>query len=62
MAKDDKVKDVKDVREPGVYMTLFGNAALVDDWTADTAYDLDAAENIPIEFVDETKFIRSDLG
>ena len=41
--------------EDGVYQTIYGNAAMVEN---DQAYDLDAGEEIPLELVDETKFIR----
>lgn len=44
-------------RKPGIYETIYGNAAEVEDWRNDTAWDLDAAEEIPIEFVTD-KFIR----
>jgi len=44
-------------RKPGVYETEYGNAAEVEDWNSNTAYDIDMAENIPIEIVTDT-FIR----
>jgi len=42
----------------GVYETIYGNAAEVEDENDDFAYDIDMGEEIPIEMVDETKFIR----
>ena len=42
---------------PGVYETEWGNAAEVENWRNETAYDLDMAETIPIECV-TNKFIR----
>lgn len=44
--------------KPGVYETIYGNAAEVEDWNSSTAYDIDMAEEIPIEMVDSSKFIR----
>lgn len=42
--------------KPGVYETVYGNAC---EYTGgDTASDLDSAEEIPIEMVDFSKFIR----
>ena len=40
----------------GVYYTEYGNAAAY--YGNDEAYDLDMAENIPVEMVDFTKWIR----
>ena len=44
-------------KKPGVYETEYGNAAEVEDWDSDSAYDIDSAEIIPIEFVTD-KLIR----
>jgi len=44
--------------KPGIYETIYGNAAEVEDWNSDTAWDLDMREEIPIEMVDSTKFLR----
>ena len=41
----------------GVYETIYGNAAIVEDWDNSTAYDIDMAETIPIDLVSYT-FIR----
>lgn len=41
----------------GIYETEYGNAAYVSGPKAKTAYDLDMAERIPIQFVTD-KFIR----
>jgi len=43
--------------KPGIYETEYGNAAEVQDWGSNTAYDIDMAETIPIEMVTD-KFIR----
>lgn len=45
--------------KPGVYETIYGNAAVVYDEDDETAFDLDMAEEIPIEMVDERRWIRS---
>ena len=45
--------------KPGVYETEYGNAALVEDWSNDDAWDLDIGEFIPIELVTD-KFIRDE--
>jgi len=44
--------------KPGIYETIYGNAAEVEDWESDTAWDLDMQEEIPIEMIDLKKFIR----
>lgn len=44
-------------RKRGIYETIFGNTCLVSGPTAKTAWDLDAAERIPMELVGH-KFIR----
>ena len=44
--------------KPGIYETIYGNAAEVEDWNSDTAFDLDMRDVIPIEFVTEI-FIRA---
>lgn len=41
----------------GIYCTIYGNAAEYIDGE-NFAYDLDMAEEIPIEAVDFTQFIR----
>ena len=41
----------------GIYETEYGNAAFVSGPNAQTAYDLDAGERIPIEVV-TGRFIR----
>ena len=43
--------------KPGIYETDYGNAAEVEDWDGEFAYDLDMAEKIPIEMM-TNKFIR----
>lgn len=43
---------------PGVYETDYGNAAIVEDWDDELAWDIDMGEDIPIEMV-TNKFIRS---
>ena len=40
----------------GVYETIYGNTC--EYAGGNTAYDLDMREEIPIEFVEFTKFIR----
>ena len=45
-------------RKAGIYETEYGNAAEVEDWDSDTAWDLDMREEIPIEAV-TSKFIRT---
>jgi len=49
--------DKKSFRK-GFYETEYGNAAFVSSANADTAYDVDMDERVPIEVVDLTKFIR----
>ena len=44
-------------KQPGVYETEYGNAAIVEDWDGDWAYDIDMDEEIPIEMVSDI-FIR----
>jgi hypothetical protein len=44
------------IRE-GVYETVYGNAWEYEG--GDTAYDIDMAEEIPVEMVDFTKFLRA---
>lgn len=46
--------------KPGVYLTDYGNAAEVDpdNYGPYYAFDLDMQEEIPIELVDLTQFIR----
>jgi len=46
------------MKEPkiGVYETTYGNACEYSG--GDTAYDLDMAQEIPVEMVDFSKFIR----
>jgi hypothetical protein len=43
------------IRE-GVYETIYGNACEYEG--GDTAYDIYMAEEIPVEMVDFTKFLR----
>lgn len=50
-------KGVTNEMKPGIYETDYGNAAEVEDWNNPTAYDIDMAEEIPIECV-TSKFIR----
>lgn len=45
--------------KPGVYETIYGNAAEVYNSDDEQAYDLDMGEYIPIEMVDQDKFIRN---
>jgi len=42
--------------KPGVYETIYGNA--VEYEGGDHGYDLDSAEDVPVEMIDFTKFIR----
>lgn len=44
-------------RKPGVYLTIYGNAAEVEDWSDEFAYDLDMAEDIPMSMV-TSEFVR----
>jgi len=41
----------------GVYETIYGNACEYEEGN-ETAFDLDMAEEIPLEMVDFSKFIR----
>jgi len=41
----------------GIYETVYGNACEYEEGNSE-AYDLDAAETIPLEAVDFAKFIR----
>ena len=41
----------------GVYKTIYGNTCEYEEGS-DTAWDLDMREEIPVEMVDSTKFIR----
>ena len=43
----------------GIYETTYGNACEYLEG-ASTAYDIDAAEVIPVEMVDFSKFIREE--
>lgn len=45
--------------KPGLYYTEYGNVAKVSRTNAKTAYDIDMAERIPIELVDETKPVHT---
>ena len=42
--------------KPGIYETIYGNA--VEYIGGKAGYDLDSAENVPVEMIDFTKFIR----
>ena len=46
------------MKEPkhGIYETFYGNACEYEG--GDTAYDIDMGEEIPVEFVEFSKFIR----
>jgi len=41
----------------GIYETVYGNACEYYEYE-DMAYDIDMGENIPVELVDFSKFIR----
>ena len=43
--------------KPGIYLTIYGNACEWDG-ISDYAYDIDMAEDIPVEMIDENAFIR----
>jgi hypothetical protein len=43
---------------PGIYETDYGNVAFVNADDVKQAWDIDAAEWIPIELVDLNRFIR----
>jgi len=55
MAK--KIKTKSTAPRSGVYETEYGNACEYTEGE-DSAYDLDMAEEIPVELVDFTKYIR----
>lgn len=44
----------------GIYETAWGNAAYVGGKTAKSAWDIDAGERIPIEFVSHTRLRDAD--
>ena len=43
--------------KPGIYETIYGNAAIVKNWDSKTAFDIDMRERVPIEIV-TNKYIR----
>lgn len=43
----------------GIYETTYGNAAYVSGPRAETAFDLDMAERIPLDMVDPDKWVRA---
>lgn len=43
--------------KPGIYETVYGNAAIVEDWDDEIAWDIDMAEEVMIEMVTDI-FIR----
>ena len=45
--------------QSGIYETIYGNAARYEEGN-DFAYDLDMAEEIPLEVVDFYRFIREE--
>jgi len=51
------MSDCKEHHKSGVYETEYGNACNYYEGE-ETAYDMDMAEEIPIDLVDFTKFIR----